>query len=195
MHFALLLASLPGLALAAATAYVAPPMLLAKANDPSNSCVLPGDYHICNFVARSNDTGRTLFAYDFDYLDTATNSSTTCHYDAATSKSTTPEGMTPRFPCEDRDVKFIWVDKMQKLVMIQRVCPDTTGIPAYEVSGSVVIPLVCGNTTSCVTNQTDFQSLFTSINPIRDATVARHRRAADAVRHSDERDVAWPYDV
>ncbi|KND86145.1 hypothetical protein TOPH_09228 [Tolypocladium ophioglossoides CBS 100239] len=192
MQFALLLASLPSLALAAATAYAPPPMLLAKANDPNNSCVLPGDYHIRNFVGRSNDTGRTLYAYNFAYLDTSTNSSTTCHYDAATSKSTTPAGMTPRFECRDRDVKFIWVDAMQKLVMIQRVCPGPTGIPAYEVSGSVIIPLLCRGTTTCVSNQTDFQSLFTSIQPIRDA---QHRRPTHVVRHNDKRGVAWSYDV
>lgn len=127
MQLALLLAALPGLALAAATPYAAPPMLLAKADDPSNSCVLPTDYHVRNFVARSNDTGVTLSAYHFAYLDAATNSSTTCHYDAATSKSTTPPGTTPRFGCLDRNVEFIWQSSAQKLVMIQRVCPGTTG--------------------------------------------------------------------
>ncbi|PNY28269.1 Uncharacterized protein TCAP_01804 [Tolypocladium capitatum] len=195
MQFALLLASLPGLALAAATAYTPPPLLLAVANDPSNSCVLPRDYHIRNFVAQSNDTGRTLCAYDFAYLDTATNSSTTCRYDAATSKSTTPDGMTQRFECRDPNVKFIWVGEMHKLVMIQRVCPGTTGIPAYEVSGSVVIPLFCLDKGSCVSNQTDHQALFTSIQPIRDATLARHRRAANVVRHDVKRGVAWSYGV
>lgn len=65
-------------------------------------------------------------------------------------------------------------------------------IPAYEVAGSVVIPLSCHGTGTCVSNQTDFTSLFTSINPVRDA---RDRRTANLVRHNGRRGVAWSDDV
>ncbi|EQL02009.1 hypothetical protein OCS_02275 [Ophiocordyceps sinensis CO18] len=121
----LMLASLPGLA-AAATAYVPPPALLAKARDPTDKCILPGDFHVRDFAGISHDLGTTLSEYNFNYLSPATQVSTSCHFNAS-SKSTTPDWLTPRFSCQNRDVKFIWQDEKKSLLMIERACPDTKG--------------------------------------------------------------------
>ncbi|XP_044714862.1 uncharacterized protein HRG_11495 [Hirsutella rhossiliensis] len=169
---ALILASLPGIAVAA-TAYLPPPALLAKVRDPASKCILPGDYHVRDFAGISNDTEATLSSYNFTYLSASTQVSTSCHFNAS-SVSTTPDWLTPRFSCQNRDVKFIWQDEKKSLLMIQRACPDTKGIPAYEVSGSVVVLLSCqGKAGRCVANQTDLASNFTSISPVLDPTIAQ----------------------
>lgn len=121
----LILASLPGVTVAA-TAYLPPPALLAKARDPAAKCILPVNYHVRGFAGTSNDTGATLSSYDFTYLSAATQVSTSCHFNAS-SVSTTPDWLTPRFSCQNRDVKFIWQDAKKSLLMIQRACPDAKG--------------------------------------------------------------------
>lgn len=118
--------SAAALAVAAATAYTPPAALLAAVQDGTSGCVLPASYHVLNFVAKTNDTATTLSEYSFGYLETATNTSTACHYDSS-SKSTTPTGLVPRFPCQDRDVKFIWAGERKVIFLVQRVCPDSNG--------------------------------------------------------------------
>lgn len=122
----LLLASTMGVALGK-VAYKVPPQLLAVADDRSNDCVLPANYFVRDFVGRSNNTSTTLLAFDFTFVDTTRPDSTTkCHFDK-NSVSTTPSGLTPRYSCENREIKFIWDDPIRKLWMIQRVCPNADG--------------------------------------------------------------------
>lgn len=120
----LLLALLPSAA-AVKLAYTPPPALLAKA-EAEVDCNLPGTYRVQDFVGRSNDTGQTLAAYNFTFIDTVTQVTTLCHYNSSSS-STTPPGLTPRYACDDGEVKFIWEDGKKVLWMIERVCPGSDG--------------------------------------------------------------------
>lgn len=120
----LLLASLPS-ALAGRLAYTPPADLLAKvaAND---DCVLPGNYKIKGFSGQSNDTENTLGSFNFRFIDSETKIESLCHFNSS-SESTTPGGLTPRYPCENGEVKFIWEDDERSLWMIERVCPGEDG--------------------------------------------------------------------
>jgi hypothetical protein len=119
-----LLALLPSAA-ALKLAYSPPAALLAKA-EANEDCNLPRSYTIQDFIGRSNNTGETLAAYNFTFTDTTTQVTTLCHYNAS-STSTTPPGLTPRFACEDSEIKFIWEDDDKDLWMIERVCPGPDG--------------------------------------------------------------------
>lgn len=126
----LLLALLPSSAAALNLAYNPPAALLAKA-EASEDCNLPRSYTIQDFVGRSNNTGQTLAAYNFTFTDTTTQVTTLCHYNAS-STSTTPPGLTPRFACEDSEIKFIWEDDDKDLWMIERVCPGPDGYVSFS---------------------------------------------------------------
>jgi hypothetical protein len=119
-----LLASLPS-TLAAMLAYTPTDEMRAMAASRAD-CNLPGYYNINNFLAQSNDTGRTLSAFDFGFANNETQVTTLCHFNAS-SDSTTPPGATPRYFCEDKNVLFIWENEDQKLWMIQQVCPGPSG--------------------------------------------------------------------
>ncbi|KHN94149.1 uncharacterized protein MAM_07989 [Metarhizium album ARSEF 1941] len=182
-----LLAALPAATLAR-LAYTPPAALAVKADDPNNDCVLPADYHVRNFTAATNTTGgnssRSLTSYRFTFLNTLTNSSTSCAYGPGTKpQASASKGGLPRYSCESTDVSFIWQDETKKLSMIQKVCPDANGQADYEAAGSVIISLSC-SLDACRTNATDYRGTFTSLNPIE------HPRA---VRH--ERGVVWSVEV
>lgn len=131
MRFGLfLLAALP--TALAATAYTAPASLMAQV-DADDTCEFPDRYHIKNFVAQSNDTGKTLSSYKFSFVDNTSNVTSLCQFNSS-SVSTSPGGATARYACEDRDVKFIWRDEQKDLTMIQRVCPGSDGYVLTEPS-------------------------------------------------------------
>lgn len=176
MHLHLLLALLPSAVAAATLAYTPPPALLAKVEAEAD-CALPKSYTIQDFVGRSNNTGQTLAAYNFTFVDTTTKVTTLCHYNSS-STSTTPPGLTPRFACEHGEIKFIWEDGDKDLWMIERVCPGPDGAADYEVSGSLPLTLACSpESGKCVTNSTAHEALFTSVQPVRDPTMLRARTA------------------
>lgn len=123
----LLLASLPA-AFAANLAYTPPADLAAKAKGGKNGCVLPADYHIKDFSAETNNTGRSLTSYKFTFLNTATNSSTACEYGVGLKPEISANGGgIPRYSCKNKDVSFFWQGKHKKLGMVQKVCPDANG--------------------------------------------------------------------
>lgn len=119
----LLLASVPS-AFAARLAYTPPPGLLAKA--AADGCVLPANYKIQSFIGQANDTGPTLGSFHFNFIDSETQVESRCHFNSS-SESTTPGGLTPRYPCENGEVKFIWENDERSLWMIERVCPGEDG--------------------------------------------------------------------
>ncbi|KAI9902945.1 hypothetical protein N3K66_002297 [Trichothecium roseum] len=141
----------------------APVELLAQDN-----CVLPQNYTINNFKGQTNSTGSSLSAFNFQFIDKETQITTLCHFNS-TSESTTPEGLAPRYSCENGEVKFIWEYDDSKLWMIERVCPGQDGAAQFEASGSVHIPLDCAEE-SCRANSTEHKSKFTSLQPVRDPT-------------------------
>lgn len=121
----LLLAALPS-AMASKLAYSPPANLMSMASTQDSNCVLPAGFTVQDFKARSNDTGNTLQAFDFKYADQETGVNTLCHFNE-TSKSTTPDTLTPRFACENSDVKFIWQDDKGSLTLVERICPTASG--------------------------------------------------------------------
>ncbi|PHH67264.1 hypothetical protein CDD81_3033 [Ophiocordyceps australis] len=150
-----------------------PASLAAQLQDASSDCILPGQYAIHDFVAKSNDTGTTLSEFEFKFIDAETGSSTKCHWNTNTS-STTPPGMTPRYSCQDRNIKFIYDAPSKKLVMIERVCPNQQGTPSFEATGSVVVPLACHEELgTCISGEKELKSAFTSLSPSRDPTFMR----------------------
>jgi hypothetical protein len=188
MRFSLILGFVP-FATALQLAYSPPAALLAKA-EAEEDCNLPRSYIIKNFSGKSNNTGETLSSYNFTFTDSTTKTTTLCHFNS-TSTSTTPPGLTPRYACENGGVKFIWEDDDKDLWMIERVCPGPDGYVSastttdsltsltdnlssaadYEVSGSMHLTLACtASSGNCTTNSTMQESLFTSVNPIRDPT-------------------------
>lgn len=123
-----LLAALPSaMATMSALAYSPPPELLAQAQSDS-SCNLPPDFHIQNFAAKSNETGPSAFlvAYNFTFVDKTTGITTDCLFNSS-SVSTTPGGLTPRFACNDKRVKFIWENDDRELTMVETICPNSRG--------------------------------------------------------------------
>ena len=117
-------------------AYSPPAALLAKA-EAEEDCNLPRSYTIKNFSGKSNDTGETLSSYDFTFVDSATKTTTLCHFNS-TSTSTTPPGLTPRYACENGEVKFIWEEDDKDLWMVERVCPGPDG---YVEASITLLPL------------------------------------------------------
>lgn len=110
----------------AASAYTAHPMLLKAAEQ--QGCSLPTEFKIRNFAGQTNGTADAPApsCFTFNYADAVTGVETTCQLNS-TSKSTTPEGLTPRFACENRDVKFIWGQANSQLTIVERACPSPQG--------------------------------------------------------------------
>ncbi|UKZ92142.1 uncharacterized protein TrAFT101_007108 [Trichoderma asperellum] len=166
------LAALPfAMATMSILAYHPPAELLAQSQSDS-SCNFPADFHIQNFVAKTNETGpaATLSAYNFTFVDKTTSVTTRCSFNSS-SVSTTPTGLTPRYACADGDVKFIWDNAHRQLTVVERICPNAKGIDSYEVSGSAVIALSCTGSGSCSTNSTDLDVQYTALDPVQDPTL------------------------
>ncbi|TWU78374.1 hypothetical protein ED733_008703 [Metarhizium rileyi] len=187
MKITLLLASFPA-TLAAQLAYTPPAALAVKAKDPNNNCVLPEDYHVKDFTAITNDTGHSLVSYKLTFLNTLTNSSTSCQYGSDSKPISSPNGGgLPRYSCESKDVNFIWQEEPKKLTMIQKVCPDAQGQAEYEAAGSVIISLSC-NLNVCQTNDTDIKGTFTSLNPTQNIRAMRQKRGVAWASHLANQD-------
>ncbi|KAM0514692.1 hypothetical protein ACHAPE_006688 [Trichoderma viride] len=165
------LAALPSaMASMSALAYH-PPAELLEQSQTDSACKFPPDFHIQNFVAKSNGTGptATLSAYNFTFVDEVTSITTSCSFNSS-SVSTTPPGLTPRYACAHGDVKFIWGDAQKQLTMVERICPTAKGTDQYEVTGSMVIPLSCTGSGACSTNSTDIDVKYTALDPVSDPT-------------------------
>jgi hypothetical protein len=126
------LAALPSAMASISTlAYRPPPELLAQSQTDS-ACNFPPDFHIQNFVAKSNGTGPTaaLSAYNFTFVDEVTSITTSCSFNSS-SVSTTPSGLAPRYACANGDVKFIWDESHKQLTLVERICPTAKGYVVY----------------------------------------------------------------
>ncbi|KAJ6788569.1 hypothetical protein PWT90_07993 [Aphanocladium album] len=164
MRLSLIVAALSGASVA--TAYSAPPMLLKAAEQ--QGCDLPQEFHIRNFVGQANGTedapAPTFFS--FSYSDPASKVDTKCQLNA-TSKSTTPAGLTPRYACDNSNVKFIWGQQNQQLTIVERACLSPQNTPLYEAAGSITISAPCKGG-KCAANSTDYKGVFASLQPVRD---------------------------
>lgn len=136
MRLSLTIAALSGASVA--TAYTAHPMLLKAAEQ--QGCDLPKDFHIRDFVGQANGTADapapTFFS--FSYADPASKIETKCQLNA-TSTSTTPAGLAPRYACDNRDVKFIWGQASQQLTIVERACLSPQGYLFFIYFGAETI--------------------------------------------------------
>ncbi|KAG6010638.1 hypothetical protein E4U21_005136 [Claviceps maximensis] len=182
----ILLACLPA-AMAASLAYKPPRELQAMAKNNPESCVLPSTFHIKNFQAHtaSNATfaanSTVLSAYKFTYVNVATNLMTTCTYHPGS----VPQGLNKgesarRFACRDRNVSFIWTNELSKLIMVQKICPDTHGNYEYVAAGAVVIPVACASG-QCRVRKPNVKGTFTSLKSSThtDVVSRKHKRGID----------------
>ncbi|KAL7942208.1 hypothetical protein V8C42DRAFT_332848 [Trichoderma barbatum] len=171
-----LLAALPSaMATMSALSYSPPPELLAQAQSQSN-CHLPPGFQIKDFTAKSNETGpaAALTAYNFTFVDQTTSITTDCRFNSS-SVSTTPPGLTPRYACDNGNIKFIWEDAKRLLTLVERICPSAKGVSTYEVAGSVAIFLSCSTPPgACTTNSTDIDGKFTALDPVTDPTLVKY---------------------
>ncbi|TQV95895.1 hypothetical protein V2A60_001062 [Cordyceps javanica] len=153
---------------AAAAAYTAPPMMLKAAQQ--QGCNLPQGFQVRDFAGHANgtDDAPAPSFFTFAYADNSTSVETSCQLNA-TSTSTTPEGLTPRFACENRDVKFIWTPSNKQLTLVERACRSPQGTPLYEASGTIIISAPCKGG-SCTANATEYHGVFSSLQPVRDPT-------------------------
>ncbi|KAK1253651.1 hypothetical protein MKX07_001728 [Trichoderma sp. CBMAI-0711] len=167
------LAALPfSLANLADLSYSAPPERLAAAQKEAG-CNLPAGFQVSDFTAKTNSTGPTpaLTAYSFAYSDPDTDVAVKCSYNSS-SVSTTPGSLTPRYACENSDVKFILSGATGRtLTLIERICPGPNGVKGYEVAGALDLALNCSTTpASCKTSSNDVRGNFTSLDPVTDPT-------------------------
>ncbi|KAI9172005.1 hypothetical protein HJFPF1_01497 [Paramyrothecium foliicola] len=179
MRFDLLsLVALPGALAAAISALAYSPPVALRTMAAQAGCNFPNDFQIRQFTAKSNDTGATLQTFNFTFFEDNNAVTTFCEFNSS-SVSTTPPGLEPRYPCENRDIKFIWEDDKKNLWMIQRLCPGADGVPDYQVSGVLNVPVVCNGTGgACSGNATEYTARYTSINPVTDPTMLKMMRAA-----------------
>lgn len=108
----------------AMAAYMAQVPQELRALVDTEDCILPEDFTITAFDAESQDNGDTMDAFMFGFVDDKTSVSTTCYFNS-TSEPVVEGGRTPRFPCGDARVLFIWQDS--QLTMIEKVCPGDDG--------------------------------------------------------------------
>ncbi|KAK4176101.1 hypothetical protein QBC36DRAFT_188247 [Triangularia setosa] len=130
-----LVASLP--AFSESTAYTVPPAVIKSLMEAGDDCILPIGFNITNFKiftpAPGNNQSQLL---SFDFFDDGTSISTSCAFNES-SPNVAPFDFTPRYPCDDDRITFIWNNETQGLSMIEKVCPGVITTP-METSGQVV---------------------------------------------------------
>ncbi|KAK3942734.1 hypothetical protein QBC46DRAFT_244325, partial [Diplogelasinospora grovesii] len=140
-----------------------------------DSCNLPASFEIAEFQTWSPAAGNTDHGpvINFGYKDNGTGIDTECHYNSS-SVNVGPEGLTPRYACDNSYVTFIYQNDTNVLTVIEVACPGSSGSTRFEASGSVQPPLTClstesdspfGNGTDCLSQETFIYANFTSLQP------------------------------
>ncbi|ETS87630.1 hypothetical protein PFICI_01458 [Pestalotiopsis fici W106-1] len=146
----------------ASSAFVAPVELAASA------CTLPSEFTIKSFTTFSEQTNGTYDSISFHFTDAGTGIDTSCEQNS-TSVSTSPNGGTARYYCDDENVQFIYqTTGIVGLTMIEKACPDSDSGAKYEASGNAQFNLTCTSAyggQTCTTNVTTTEE-FSAINPI-----------------------------
>ncbi|KAK3394143.1 hypothetical protein B0H63DRAFT_444327 [Podospora didyma] len=153
-------------------AYKIPAALKALA-ELDNGCFYPANYTVQNFSVWTPAVGSNQTEIvDFEFTDKDTGIDTLCHRDAA-SKNVGPEGLNPRWACDNSTVTFVWEPSMNRLTMIEKACPQG-GNSDFEASGSVRPSLTCVKTeqtssfgpgSHCLSIQESIDGKFTSLQP------------------------------
>ncbi|KAK6189387.1 hypothetical protein LQW54_013313 [Pestalotiopsis sp. IQ-011] len=160
MRYSALIAGL--LAEIASSAFVAPVELAVT------GCTLPAQFTISNFMTFGDKSNGTVELTSFDFADAGTGITTACQQNS-TSVSTSPNGGTARYYCDDENVQFIYqTTGIAGLTMIERACTDSDSTSKYEASGDAQFNLTCTTTyegKTCRSNGTTTED-FSSINPV-----------------------------
>ncbi|KAM7207672.1 Alpha/Beta hydrolase fold [Naviculisporaceae sp. PSN 640] len=93
-------------------------MMRIKAQD--DSCIYPEGFDISGFILwapASNNTNSPLI--EFTYSDVSTGISTECMYNTS-SVNVGPEGLTPRYACDNQIVEFIWDADDSHLTIVEK---------------------------------------------------------------------------
>jgi hypothetical protein len=99
------------------------PIAVSKALLDNDDCILPEDFAVKYFqiwTPAANNNRTTII--DFAYSDNSTSIETDCHYNS-TSVNVGPEGLVPRYACDNDIVEFIW--KNGTLTLVEKACPET----------------------------------------------------------------------
>ncbi|KAM7194712.1 hypothetical protein V8F33_007090 [Rhypophila sp. PSN 637] len=117
-----------------------------------DSCALPDNFTISYFLAFTPDTtsgNQNGPLVHFGYQDIATSISTMCMYNTS-SVNVGPEGLTPRYACDNEMVQFIWDSEEVSLTVVEKACSNSLtaslSISNMEAAGSVTPTLYCGQT-------------------------------------------------
>ncbi|KAI1866105.1 uncharacterized protein JN550_007794 [Neoarthrinium moseri] len=101
----------------ASAAYSVPVEMIAEAD-----CTLPAQYTIGDFTTFGDKFNGTSNTTTFHFTDSATGIDTSCQRNSS-SKSITPgRGSTPRWPCDNSNVEFIY--QANGLTVIEAACPE-----------------------------------------------------------------------
>ncbi|KAK4199128.1 hypothetical protein QBC40DRAFT_228614 [Triangularia verruculosa] len=144
-----LAATLPAFS-ASSRAYAVPPAVVKSLMDAGDNCILPKEFNITNFriftPAPGNKQSQLI---SFDFFDDSTSIATSCAFNGS-SPNVAPFDFTPRYPCEDWRITFIWTNQTQALTMIEKACPDVFETP-MEASGDILT----NGTLRCLETSTD----------------------------------------
>ncbi|CAP60410.1 uncharacterized protein PODANS_1_7080 [Podospora anserina S mat+] len=132
-------------AFSAMTDYTIPPAVIKTLMESDKECVMPWGFNITNFMiftpAPGNNHSQLI---SFDFFDDPTKIATSCAFNES-SVNVAPFDFTPRYPCDDWRVTFMWNNATQGLEMIERACPDVL-TTSMEASGSIWV----NGTLSCL---------------------------------------------
>ncbi|KAK4218214.1 hypothetical protein QBC37DRAFT_412803 [Rhypophila decipiens] len=91
-----------------------------------NSCALPDNFTVSYFLAFTPDTAsgnQNSPLVHFGFQDIATSISTMCMYNTS-SVNVGPEGLTPRYACDNEMVEFIWDSEEVTLTVVEKACSN-----------------------------------------------------------------------
>lgn len=98
---------------------------LKSLSSRDDQCPFPDSYKITSLQVWTPKNGNTHpIVVDFQYADDETKIATSCHYNG-TQPNVGPEGLAPRYACENPTVQFQWIQKTSMLSIIELACPNT----------------------------------------------------------------------
>lgn len=96
------------------------PFGLSKLLEAESECVNPASYTVSDFtIFTTNSTSNTT---SFHFTDSDSGIDTNCQHNASSVSVTPSPGATPRWPCDNTAVEFIY--QYNGLTVIEAVCPS-----------------------------------------------------------------------
>jgi hypothetical protein len=98
------------------------PLAMSKIVAEDDSCIMPESFVVQNFQiwtpAPGNNRSEII---NFGYADNSTSITTQCHFNGS-SVNVGPQGLAPRYACDDKTVEFIWQNGT--LTLVEKACPQ-----------------------------------------------------------------------